>query len=221
MAYNNSKPTISHGDCECCPDSIDVDLTLRHNMMMCAKCVTDDAKATIEASHVIDSAIQSKSDILVSPTVANIELKAAIQHNSDIADDMKQFEYTKEVYTRFKTMQEALSSKREEILALEQRVRDGQKEVQAEVAKLRPEHREQFAALDINYKPLKPKTIKSTNAGIPSKNTKAAREELKEACIKYGVDPVIVRMNITKNPSLTIEQAARITSERLKRASNQ
>lgn len=204
----NIVPKVTKGDCECC-DSTAVDVTLQHgNMWMCAACSEKEKVATklIEESKIIDSSIVVKADIYNAKTVAAIELRGAIQADSTIPDDQKEYAYAKACFERFQRIQKVIFDKRQELLDNENELRMWQVNVQTTAGKLRSEYREQFKMLDVSYQPVsitkKSKSVKPVKSG--KSFDKAA---LFAAAKKYDV-PAAGVQSIILSRNMSAEDAA-------------
>lgn len=212
----NIVPKVTKGDCECC-DSTAVDVTLQHgNMWMCATCSEKEKVATklIEESKVIDSSIQVKADIYNAKTVAAIELRGAIEADSTIPADQKEYVYAKMCYDRYKHIQEVIFNQRKELIANENEMRMWQVNVQTTASKLRTEQREQFKTLDSSYQPVPQKTPKSR----PIRTPKAVqREEIHEAARKYGIPQLhnAIKMMVQTRAGMSADGAARDLAQKL------
>ena len=200
------------GDCECCT-SVNVEIFQMHgNMLMCSECRDKEIALArindqLEASRAIDASIQSKNQIFTAPTIPSIELKNLIQQNDSIPSNQKDFEYAREIATRFKHAQQVLFEKRKETLEQEKQVRDLQGEVQVAIGKLRGDLKAQFKELDINYQPIAPKTVKSPRVPSTSSNSVASRKEVNDAAIKHGVLAAGVKFTMVAQ-NLSPESAA-------------
>jgi hypothetical protein len=220
MATN--KKDEKKGDCDVC-ERTDVSITLHHgNIWFCEPCWTDEekkltanAKELIEQSHKIDEAVQVKSDLFNAATIPAMELRAAIQQNSEIPDDQKEYAFAKESMRRFELERDAVFSQRKELLERENVMKMWQITTQTAAGKLRAELREQFKALNVNYQP---PASKITKPGPVKTGKKLQKEEIYAALKKYELDsvfaPAIQTMVLAKN--LTPDQAARHQSFKLK-----
>ena len=112
------------GDCDCC-DSVNIVITMRHDMKMCDDCIAkEDAvvptiqsvDALIQQSRKMDDAIQLKQDVFNATSVAAIEIHAAIMNDPSIPDDQKDFMVVKELFRRQQHLQEVLFNERQSIL---------------------------------------------------------------------------------------------------------
>jgi hypothetical protein len=210
----NIVPKVVKGDCECC-DSVAVDVTLQHgNMWMCAACSTKEQVATqlIEQSKTIDSAIVVKADIYNAKTVAAIELRGAIEADSSIPDDQKEYAYAKACFTRFQNMQKVIFDKRQELLDNENELRMWQVNVQTTAGKLRAEYREQFKMLDVSYQPVsitkKNKSVKPVKAGKAFDKAAVFEFAKKYDVPASGIQSIVISRNMS--PENAAKELAKI-----------
>jgi hypothetical protein len=211
------------GDCDCC-DSVNIVITMRHDMKMCDDCIAkEDAvvptiqsvDALIQQSRKMDDAIQLKQDVFNATSVAAIEIHAAIMNDPSIPDDQKDFMVVKELFRRQQHLQEVLFNERQSILQHESEMRAWQVQTQEFAGKLRAELRAQFKVVDINYQPVTPKSPKTAKAPKPSTGrTRPNTKEVTEAAAKYGVVASMVAM-VCDTRKLSPEAAAKFLAEKL------
>lgn len=211
-----SRQTRKVGDCECCTRT-NIALTLENrNMWMCEFCVADEkaittkigeANVILEQSRVIDSSIQIKPEIFVSKTVAIVELQAAITHDANIPDALKDSAYAKACNERYLALKEIVFAKRAELNEIEQDMRAWQVNAQAAAGKLHSSEREKYRHLDVNYNPATPiKKIKKVSETKPKSNSSYNRGEVMAAASKYDVPFDGIR-NIQLSKNMTADAA--------------
>lgn len=196
----NNRMKLS-GECEVC-GKLDVKVTLmHHNMWMCEDCAKTEnealardahAKKVIEESRKVDSNINLKADVFLAKTVPFIELKAAIDNNSEIPADQKDYALFAECANRRKKIQEVIFHKRQELNELEIEERMWLVNAQNTAARVRADfrNRPEFAHLYVEYKPAPiTKKNKTTKPAGPSTSSFTAQDkkELFEAAKKYNL----------------------------------
>lgn len=210
----NIVPKVTKGDCECC-DSVGVDVTFQHgNMWMCASCIEKEMTATqlLADSKVIDQSITVKADIYNASTVAAIELRGAIEADSSIPQDQKEYAYAKACMERFQHTQKVIFEKRQELLKNENELRMWQVNVQTTAGKLRSEFREQFKMLDVSYQPVTPKTTKPK--AVKTSKT-FAKEAVNDAAKKYKVPASAIQMMVISRNGMSPDAAGKELAEKL------
>jgi ribosomal protein L37AE/L43A len=226
MATAN-RQTRKVGDCETC-ERTNIALTLEdRNMWMCEFCVADEraittkigeANVVLSHSKEVDTSIQMKPEIFVSKTVAIVELHAAIMHDANISDDMKDVAYTKACDERYLHLKGIVFAKRAELNDIEQEMRAWQVNAQAAAGKLRGSEREKYRHLDVNYTPTAPiKKLKSVKSDKPKSKSAYNRTETIEAATKYGVPFDGIR-NIQLSKNMTADEAGRYLATLLKKS---
>lgn len=219
MSLHTAKQSVK-GECEFC-ETKDVMLHLQHGDMMCSDCIAHEnavvpSTAIGEVNKVWTNAVkvvaevQTKSDIFKADTVDMMQVRAAIENDANIPADQKEFAYTKYCHDQMQSFQRAAFEQRQTLLQTEEKARNWQIEVQTLIGKLRPEHREHFKSLNINYQPTpvaKPKPVKPKSTGTTESAAKIAQAAF-QAAKKYDVDSSGVRM-IMKSKGLNAEDAAK------------
>jgi hypothetical protein len=192
------------GDCETC-DRTDVELTqMHHNMMMCPDCVREEQAAIERNKHAVqvvadarknDAGIELKQDLFNAGTVSFVELQAAIENNSEIPADKKQFAVMTEVAERIQKLDAVIFAEETALLAKKNERHALLINAQNVAARLHEKEREQFKQYDINYKPTAPKTIKPK--AVKTTGKKFDKAALYEAAKKYGVPAPQVQSIVT------------------------
>jgi|GraSoiStandDraft_4_1057263.scaffolds.fasta_scaffold00110_9 hypothetical protein len=218
MLVNKAKGKI--GDCETC-DRTNLQITLEaHNMWMCEFCVAEETAAITRAGEVnvlleeskkIDYSIQIKPDVFNAKTTPAIELQASIQQDENIKEEDKLYTFAKAMQERADILRKAIFDDRAALLEKENEYRMWQSQIQSAAGMIRDKRREEFKASDISYQPQAPSKPKSQTPKAPSASS-FKRNELKDACAKYGVDPVAVRV-IMLQKNMTAENAAKFFAE--------
>jgi len=216
---------IKTSNCEVC-ESVNVPVyRMPGNIDMCEACKNAEEAATqrsveainlINESKKIDSLIELKSDVFNAATVSAPELRAAIENNQDIPANMKDYEFAKQSFERFKHLQEVIFKQRVELQVKEAEMRVWQANVQTAAGKLREEYKAQFKAIDIAYQPTTPtiKKVKVAASGKPKTSKAFSKKQCDEAALKYGVPSHGVQaMVVSRN--LSYDDAARTLKEML------
>jgi len=221
-------------ECECCPNIV-AERAIKvfgGNMKMCASCHAKELVAQkdlqdpvkqqerVDAMHqaldkarAIDNAVQVRTDLFNSATVAIIDLKKIIDGNPEVEN--KNFTLASELMLRFEHFKEVVFEANETIV----NATNNQKAIQVYLNQLanslRAEEREKLKIQDINYKPkevkpVKPKAIKTAKA-------KLDKVELRKYAAELGVSEFTLQMLVVSK-GLTVEQAANILRKSVKEA---
>jgi len=159
----------------------------------------------IKHARLNDKAIVQKTDLFNAQTVANIELKAAVDQNPEIIN--KQFAYCALLKERIEHFSNVIFDARKVLGEATEKQKALQVEFSLQANKLRAEEREKLGAIDLNYVVSKPKTIKPTvKKTVEKKFTQAT---VREAAAKYNVQREIVQM-ICVARNVDAETAAKI-----------
>lgn len=206
------------GDCDCCPDSKNVTLTLRHGDWMCDNCVKLETDAesrqtaidTIEKSHAIDETIQIQSDIFNAATVSFAELKASIDNASDASQADKDYALYLEAVNRIKQMTAGIVADEQALVAKKNGRHAWVTQVQELTVNLRADYRAKAKAHDLSYQPTTPKSVKPAKTPKTPTNTftSKAKGELNDAAEKYKVPAHMVRITMVQF-GISAENAAR------------
>jgi len=214
--------SLKTANCEVC-EAVNVPVyRMPGNIEMCESCKASEEAATqrsveainlITESKKIDSLIELKSDVFNAATVSAPELRAAIENNQDIPANMKDFEFAKQCFERFKHMQQVIFQQRVELQEKEAEMRVWQANVQTAAGKLREEYKAQFKAIDIAYQPQTPTIKKIKSAATSGKGNKPGtktfnKKACDEAAAKYGV-PAFGVQSMAVSRNLSYEDAAK------------
>jgi hypothetical protein len=161
------------------------------------------AKRIMTEAPKIDGNIKVNTDIFNAKTKAIIELEAAINADSSVADDEKYFELGKQLTARFNHLKQILFETQRDI-------ENEQKAIQVRLNtlanNLRTEEREKLRLKDINYKVEPPKKIKPKKIKTKSM-TQADLKELRKLAGELGIDMMFLRMLCIKR-NLKPQEAA-------------
>ncbi len=224
-----SLPNARKGECEGFhPNGDNQDIPvyqMPHGLWLCKECrekeiaaITEQERTTnkiITDARQADASIQLKQDLFNAPTVAAIQILAAIEADDTIPADQKQYRYTKELETRYLALKKVVFDKRKDLLKDENEMRLWLLRTQEAAGKLREDQREYFQKLgaDVSYPAVKPKTIKSKKIKVgKARKHKFSAKELKEASVKYNVPMAGVEaMAVARN--MSADEAAKTIVE--------
>jgi hypothetical protein len=237
---HNTKTLSKQGDCEVklhiIPNTngqVEVrELFLQsHGMWMCQECIDDEARLTriseqnaearvlVERSRKVDQSVTLVTDIYNAKTIPITELHAAILQNTDIPDADKNFAFAMECQARLEHYQKIQFDHRQEQIEIDNTVRAWQSAVQTAAGKLQGKYQEEFEKQGnerINYKPTKPKSIKSAATPATAKPRTSVTKQIDEVrkwSAHYGVDASTVQMFLTSKVYKSAEEAARKLAE--------
>jgi len=207
--------TAIKGDCDCCT-ATDVELKqMHHNMMMCSDCAAKEKEAierNKQAAHVLDfarkadSSIELKQDLFNAGTVSFVELAAAIENNSEIPAEKKNFAVMEEVVSRIQKLDAVIFAEEAATLAKKNERHALIINAQNVAAKLKESEREKYKQYDINYKPVTPKSVKPKV--VKTSGKKFDKTALVDAAKKYGV-PLAQVQSIVVSRNMSPEDAAK------------
>jgi len=198
-----------------------MDLQLISGMNMCQFCYKQQSDAMSKAAaqvvvdaHVVDSVTLTKADVFITKNISLVELRNAIDANSEIPADQKSYAYTKECQARMQSLQRAIFEQEQAITKMRDEAKMYQIEVQNLVVTLRKEWRSEFTSHDITYTPKSPKSPKPKATPTPNKSG-YKKGEVKQAAEKYGVASEGIRtMMIAKN--MTADEAGKYLADLIK-----
>jgi hypothetical protein len=211
-----NKSASKKGDCETC-ERTGLTITLEHhNMWMCEFCVADEkiaitkigeANAILKDAKKTDSAIEIKQDIFNATTVAATVIKGAIQHDENIADDMKHSAYAAATAERFTHFRALYNQKQAEMNEAYNVMLAWQIQSQEAAKFLKASEMEHYKQFDVNYKPAAPK-----KPAKPASNSGFKKQEMADAVKKFNQPEALIRMTmLTQN--MNANDAARFLSE--------
>jgi hypothetical protein len=218
MLFGKKNKNEKFGDCEASHPTgggINVKIALTdRNMWLCSECLskekeTETRTRLINTAKKIDQSIEISTDLLVAGTIPIIELKAAIDQDETIPADKKEFEFCKLCDEHVTTLEAAIFDDMAALKVKQNALRAWQTNGQASAGKLRAEERAQFTKFDVNYQPVKPKTVKSPAIRVPKKSGITEAREAREAAAKYNVDWTGVRM-MAQSRKITADAAGQI-----------
>jgi hypothetical protein len=207
--------SMKKGECEVCART-EVNLILQKNgnIWMCDTCYADDvatteknthARAVIDNARKADASIELKQDLFNAGTVSFIELQAAIEANTEIPADRKNFSLMQEVAARIEKLNVVIFTEEAALLQKKNERHALLINAQNVAAKLHAVEREKFKQYDVNYKPVTPKSVKPKSVKTPGKFDKTA---VFEAAKKYGV-PAAQVQSVILSKNLSAEDAAK------------
>ena len=219
------------GECEVC-DKKDVTITCHYgNMWFCDECwatelasqasITAEQKQVrvekfnesveskvIDASRVIDSSIQVRTDLFNAATTAIVDMKKAIDENPEIAT--KPYALAEELTTRFNHFKQVIFDAQQQIVEAGNHQKAIQVYLNQLANSLRQEEREKLKIADINYKPTVTKpTVKKVSTSQTKKSTKLDKAELRKFAAELGVSEFTLQM-VVVSKGITVEAAANI-----------
>jgi|SRR5688572_9049499 len=218
----------SGATCESCGNTGTCDISGPFNhpqsILLCMDCLEKEKKAVyeyqspekqeerinkhnelIKHARLNDKAIVQKTDLFNAQTVANIELKAAVDSNPEIIN--KQFAYCALLKERIEHFSNVIFDARKVLGEAAEKKKALEVEFSIQANKLRTEERQKLGAIDLNYVPSKPKTIKPTvKKTVEKKFTQAT---VREAAAKFKVEREIIQM-ICVARNVDAETAAKI-----------
>lgn len=214
-----------------------------NSSLLCRKCydmeqaAIKDRMQVIATSRMIDSQVQSKSDLFNAGTISFVDIQAAIDGNPEIPTDNKHYAMMEEIEARIKHFTSIFSEAKKTADEAKIAIQELTKKAQEVTPTLDARGRERFKQWDINYTPVKPsrppKPIKpakprfnikelsrvASQYGVPThilemhlsgsnmKPETAAKALVKKIAEKYGVPESLVLAGV--KPDMTAEQAAR------------
>jgi len=225
--------------CQACNNVGPVDLKYG-NFLMCKSCQEKELKAEqermkpenqqarveamnasmnarIRESQAIDSSIQVRGDLFNAATVAIVDLKKAIDDDSQITN--KPYALAETLMQRFQHFKNVVFEANEKIID----ATNNQKAIQVYLNnlanQLRVEEREKLKLADINYKPgnikpVKPNVIKTSAA------KKLDKAELKKYAAELGIAEFTLQMLVVSK-GITVEQAANLLRKSINEAKSE
>jgi len=152
-----------------------------------------------------DQAVVHKTDLFNAITIANIDIKEAIDNDPTIQN--KQYAYCAEIKARIEHFSEVIFDARKVLNDATEKQKMLQVHFSLEANKLRAEERARLGAVDISYSPTKPKSVKPVTKKTTEK--KFTQATVREAAAKYNVQREIVQM-ICVARNVDAETAAKI-----------
>ena len=223
-------PADKHGPnavCDAC-DNVGV-LQICNKMALCRECVAKEISLSLpsvpvaeltptqhlnntvlQMSRDIDNSIRVSSDLFNAGTVPIMELKAAIDADTNIPADKKTYKLAEELLIRFNQHKKAIFDMQEKIVAEHTSQKDIQVYLNNLASKLQTEEREKLKIADINYKPEVVKEVKPRV--VKPKAEKFTNAEVKAACAQFGVDEFMVRMTMTAQQCSLLEAVHRVVT---------
>ncbi len=217
-----------HGDnavCEACSNV--GNLNPCNNMALCRDCIAKEVEntlpsvptnelvtaeplsnLTLQMSKQIDSSITVSSDLFNAATVPIMEIKAAIDADTTIANDKKHYRLAEVLLERFNTHKAAIFAMQQKIVAEHSNQRAIQQYLNNLAHKLQGEEREKLKISDINYKPEVVKEIKPKVKA--AKAVKFTDKEIKSICAQMNVAEFMVRMTIMAKQCSLLEAVAMV-----------
>jgi hypothetical protein len=213
---------IRKGDCDCC-ERTDVVLAPSRfdaGMLQCEACSANEAKVTaavrtIDTARKLDDSIELKADIFNAATVSFVELEAAVQNNSEIPAERKNYALAELAAERIDKLNPVIFEAEQALLKLKNERYMWLENTQKTVAKLRTEQQAKFKQYNVNYKPEAPsKKVKTVQ---PVRTAKAFdKKAVYEAARKYGVPAHTVQGMVVSRNGMSPEAAAKELAELLK-----
>lgn len=218
----------SGATCESCGNSGTCEISGPFNhpqsMLLCMDCIDAEKKAVhdnqsvekqneradrhnelIKQSRMNDKSVNQKTDLFNAQTVANVELKNAIDNDTSIQN--KQFAYCAELKARIEHFSSVIFDARKTLGEATEKQKALQVEFSVQANKLRTEERARLGAIDISYSPSKPKTVKPIVKKASEK--KWTKQEVREMAAKYSV-PVDAVQLICVARNMDAESAAKM-----------
>jgi len=206
---------MKKGDCEVCARTeVSIVLQKNGNIWMCDTCYAQDvalsqqnahARTVIENARKADASIELKQDLFNAGTVSFVELQAAIENNTEIPADQKNYSVMVEVAARIEKLNVIIFTEEAALLAKKNERHALLVNAQNVAAKLHEKEREKFKQYDVNYKPVTPKSVKP-KAVSPKKGFD--KTAVFEAAKKYNV-PAAQVQSIVLAKNLSPEDAAK------------
>lgn len=225
---HNAKLKSKVGDCEAgtfCNNAVNVEIfPTDFNMWLCSACLTEQNKLIererlakeLQASFTKTSeSVQLVTDIHNAATVPMFQLRAAIDNDPSIPEDMKDYVYAKKCEEHMLHFRQVAFEERKKVTEAENAAVAWQVNCQSAVGKLRSDLQGEFKLQRIDYKPITPKSVKSNKSG-PSKSDsqKVSAVKAKEVAAKYGLEAFHVKM-VAESRKLSVEEAARFLAIQL------
>lgn len=220
-------------ECDICGRLVSVQLKYG-NMLMCAECTDKEDKLyaesqkpeniaarielankpaaelneVLKAAHDIDDSIQVRGDIFNAATVAIVDLKKAIDDDTNIGN--KPYALAEELKRRFEHYKTVVFELNQQIVE----AGNTQKAIQVYLNQLantlRAEEREKLKISDLSYQPAKvkpatPRAIKTTGTG----KVKLDKVELRKYAAELGVSDTTLQM-IVVSKGISVEAAAKM-----------
>jgi hypothetical protein len=135
----------------------------------------------------IDDSVRVQTDIFNAKTVAIHELKVAIDNDSSIPVESKNFTLAQAVEARFNHLTDVIFSKRQEITDAESEKKAIQVYYNELAKRLRTEEREKIRLKDAQYKPAEVVVKKARVPSVKKFDKVAIRDAAKESGIPEGV----------------------------------
>lgn len=213
------------GECEVCPNSSVITVILSGGgIWMCQQHWNEEqltiaAQATIKEARKSDEATNVPYDVFVNVATPIVELVGAIQNDSTIPADQKNYAVVKEIESRIKSFTSAIFEDEKVIQAQIDAVKVKKSErmalianAQNLVATLRADLRSQFGHLNVSM-PAVTKTVKPAKSPVSNKPatgkpatksfTRADLADLNEIADRYGVSSFTLKsMLLTSNTSM-------------------
>ena len=197
-----------------------VELWVNSGIGMCEECAHAEESLTAknrELSQILkdsekqDASLEIVQDVYNAKTVAAIELYAAIQQNTDIPADQKDYAFNKVMVVRYEALRAVILADEVALQAKKNEAAMWRTQIQQTTPKLRTELQEEFAKFHSNYKPevkkVKPAAVPSTKG--KNRVSSAQLEEVGKYARQYGVDASTVQMMLVQKLFKTAEEAAK------------
>lgn len=196
----NPKVKSIIGDCEVgsfCNNATNVEVTREHgNIMMCSICREHEikaierdnaAKATISQFQQASASVQIKQDVFNAKTVAAIELRGAIENNSEIPAESKELAFMEECKTHVLHFKQVVFDLQTSLADAQNSLAMWQTQGQMSAGKVRVEARKGYELFDVNYHPEPGKKIKPVKVPVPHVSAKQTTKDAREAAAKYNL----------------------------------
>lgn len=214
----------THGICECCPGS-DTLVTYK-TMKMCRECyekekqLTEesilnakgrvaDLNAAIRTAQSIDASIQVDTDRFNAATVSIAEIKSAIDADTSIPAEQKDYKLAELLMERYKHCKQVFFEAQQKAVEAGNYQRAIQTYLNAHANKLRQEEREKLKIQDINYKPNPVAATKSVKKISDPTKKKYTQKQIMDAAKEAGaplsvIQALVIAQNMSPEAAVNI-----------------
>jgi hypothetical protein len=168
--------------------------------------VSNPVSDALKTARQIDDAIEVRTDLFNAATVAIVEIKKAIDDNSEITN--KPYALAETLKNRFLRFQSVVFELNKQIVEATNEQKAIQTYLNSLANQLRAEEREKLRIQDISYRPspVKSPSVKSITTRQTNKKTKIDKVELRKAAAELGVSEFTLQM-LCVSQELSVEQA--------------
>ena len=151
----------------------------------------------IAAAQKIDESVQVRTDLFNAETIAIADLKKAIDEDSSIPADKKQFILAQTLTTRVNGYKQAIFDLNQQVADESTKQRAVQQYLNTLAANLREEERAKIRAQDMTYQPktaIQRGPIKANKVNVIAKAMRITQTDLEKAAKESGIPAATIKM---------------------------